>query len=315
MPTFNKQTLSIQAKELGFIRDTLEKVVRLMDILKFINNNPFLNENLALKGGTAINLFILKLPRLSVDIDLDFTNNGSKEEMFEMRNRITEIIGKYMGANDYELSSKSKQTHSLDSFIYKYTNSAGVKDNIKIEINYSLRAHILICKSSDSKMPEIFNSNPIRILDPKEIYASKIIALLTRAAPRDLYDLNNMISLDVFNQEERLQLKKCIVFYAAIAIEETPLQLTFERINSIDNYEIRTQLVPVISRNDRFNLSEAKKRVISFLTDLLILDEKEKQFLLDFSKKKYRPELLFDDIEILNRIKGHPMAIWKMKSK
>lgn len=58
-----------KAKELGFIRDTLEKVIRLADILEYFNINPALKDNLALKGGTAINLTIFNLPRLSVDID------------------------------------------------------------------------------------------------------------------------------------------------------------------------------------------------------------------------------------------------------
>ena len=59
-----------KAEELGFIRDTLEKVTRLGDVLEYININPLLRESLALKGGTAINFTIFNLPRLSVDIDI-----------------------------------------------------------------------------------------------------------------------------------------------------------------------------------------------------------------------------------------------------
>ena len=314
MPIYNKQTLGNQAKELGFVRDTLEKVYRLTDILKFINSSPLLKDNLALKGGTAINLIIFNLPRLSVDIDLDFTNNISREEMLNLRSRITETLGKYMVANGYELSPKSKTPHSLDSFIFSYTNSAGVKDNVKIKINYSLRAHVLPCKSSRAKTLEIFDDITIRTLDPKEIFASKIIALLTRAAPRDLYDLNNMVFFGLFDESELSLLKKCVVFYAAIATETTPLQFTFEKINSITSYAIRTQLNPVIGRLDSFELSVAQKRATEFLTDLLVLDEKEKQFLMAFSKKQYQPEILFGDSEILDRIKNHPMALWKMRN-
>jgi predicted nucleotidyltransferase component of viral defense system len=75
MATYNKQTLAAQAKELGFVRDTLEKVVRLTDILKFMESDPLLGTSLALKGGTAINLTVFNLPRLSVDIDLDYAHN------------------------------------------------------------------------------------------------------------------------------------------------------------------------------------------------------------------------------------------------
>lgn len=71
MPDYDKHKLGKQARELGFIRDTVEKVFRLSEILKYINNDPLLRESLALKGGTAINMTIFNLPRLSVDIDLD----------------------------------------------------------------------------------------------------------------------------------------------------------------------------------------------------------------------------------------------------
>lgn len=69
MSNYDVTYLENKAKELGFVRDTLEKVTRLTDILEYINTNPILKDSLALKGGTAINLTIFNLPRLSVDID------------------------------------------------------------------------------------------------------------------------------------------------------------------------------------------------------------------------------------------------------
>jgi len=143
MATYSKQTLSKQADELGFIRDMLEKMMRLSEILRFISSDPLLSKVVALKGGTAINLIIFNLPRLSVDIDLDFSQNVSSDEMMNSRKNITDILGVYMAALGYELSSKSRFSHSLDSFFFTFANSAGIKDNIKIEINYSLRCHVL----------------------------------------------------------------------------------------------------------------------------------------------------------------------------
>ncbi len=52
MQNYDKRILSKQAKELGFIRDTFEKVCRLSDVLSFIQSDPLLGENLALKGGS-----------------------------------------------------------------------------------------------------------------------------------------------------------------------------------------------------------------------------------------------------------------------
>jgi predicted nucleotidyltransferase component of viral defense system len=73
MRQFNKVELNRQAREIGFVRDTFEKVCRLTDVLTFFGRDPLLADSLALKGGTAINLTIFNLPRLSVDIDLDYS--------------------------------------------------------------------------------------------------------------------------------------------------------------------------------------------------------------------------------------------------
>lgn len=68
---YSSKEINNIAIKTNFNKNTCEKVLRLFSILDFINNSEF-NGALALKGGTAINLFLLDLPRLSVDIDLDF---------------------------------------------------------------------------------------------------------------------------------------------------------------------------------------------------------------------------------------------------
>lgn len=59
MMQFDRISLGRKAKELGFVRDTFEKVCRLADVLSFMENDPLLSDSLALKGGTAINLTII----------------------------------------------------------------------------------------------------------------------------------------------------------------------------------------------------------------------------------------------------------------
>jgi predicted nucleotidyltransferase component of viral defense system len=93
---YTKKDLDQRATELNFVANTLEKVLRLADILRFLNANILTRKILALKGGTAINLTIFDLPRLSVDIDLDYAVNDSREEMMERRELITEDIKKYL---------------------------------------------------------------------------------------------------------------------------------------------------------------------------------------------------------------------------
>ena len=142
MPQYNRAELGRMATESGFVRDTYEKVLRLKEILKFLNEDKFLREHLLLKGGTAINLTVFNLPRLSVDIDMDYTPNDTREDMLECRAKITDIIKEYMESEGYQLSEASRFSHSLDAFHYNYQNAGGNRDMIKIELNYSLRAHI-----------------------------------------------------------------------------------------------------------------------------------------------------------------------------
>lgn len=195
-----------------------------------MEKDPLLSDSLALKGGTAINLTIFDLPRLSVDIDLDFSKEVERKVMLEERKKITEHIQKYMAAAGYQLSAKSKQYHALDSFVYEYVNAGGMKDNLKIEINYMLRAHVLPMSRRQVNLP--WQKEPLTVLsiDYLEIFGAKIVALLNRTAARDLYDIFNLQKYGLFDESEEPLLRKCVVFYSAIAAEKAPECFTFNHI-------------------------------------------------------------------------------------
>ena len=79
------------------------------------------------------------------------------------------------------------------------------------------------------------------------------------------------------------------------------------------NRKIKTDLLPVIKKGEFVELDGIKKEVTEYLAGLLTLTSDEREFLTRFKNKRYTPELLFDDISILDRIIKHPMAIWKMR--
>jgi len=308
----DRRALGEKAKEMGFVRDTLEKVFRLTEILAFINSNSVLSKNLILKGGTAINLTVFNLPRLSVDIDLDLAINYDLEEMLKVRETITEMISRYMTANRYALNPHSKSRHSLDSWVYSYTNAGGNVDNIKIEINYSLRSHIF-----DSVLRPIVTSVTetelmVNTLVPSELFAAKLNALMNRAAVRDLYDINNMIRFGLFDESEYEELRKNTVFYAAISAETINKDFKTDAIDDIMFAKVKRDLFPVIAKKDNFDLEQRKESAKLFIRELMILTDNEKEFLDRFEKKEFRPELVFEDEKIIARLEKHPMAIWKM---
>ncbi len=156
----------------------------------------------------------------------------------------------------------------------------------------------------------------MRTLAPIEIYGSKINALLNRAAARDLYDVQNMIYFGLFDESEEKLLRKAVVFYAALS-SKREINKTFDTraIESITARKIKTDLLPVIKKRDGFELESAKKLVKEYISDLMTLTVNEKEFLNEFSNGKYEPVLLFDEVELVNRIKEHPMAIWKTMNK
>ncbi len=314
MPQYNKSELGRVASEYGFARDTFEKVLRLKEILRYLNEHELLCEHLILKGGTAINFAVFNLPRLSVDIDLDYIPNDTREDMFKVREQITELIKGYMEAEGYQLLSTSRFSHSLDAFHFQYVNAGGNKDMIKIELNYSLRAHIFEPVYRNI-LPDVFNDGmQIKMVEPMEIFAAKGNALISRAAARDLYDWCNMMDAGLFENNRDL-FRKCFVFYMTISAEVLNKSFDTVAIDALKFDKIKRDLFPVLRKKDNFNLEEKKQRAKDYIANLMILKQSEIEYVDFFQKKEYRPELLFENKTILNRINEHPMSVWKCKIK
>lgn len=316
MNSYNKQALDILAKEQGFIRDNLEKVMRLVEILNYFHNSNLLSKSLVLKGGTAINFTVFQLPRLSVDIDLDFSIDCDRESMLTFRQDINQEIFRYMESEEYKLAPSSKSPHTLDSWVFNYTNAVGNNDGIKIEINYSDRCHILPTIEASVSIP-FLNDVKVCSLSPIELFATKINALIGRSAARDIYDVYNMIEHHIFHTKEELTLlRKATIFYLTVGSsrksDNTPIEFSsFPQIDKIRFPQIRSQLLPVLRHSEYFDFEKAKTKVKNFLSDLLVLTDKEKEYVARFNNRSYHPELLFDDKVIIKRIQKHPMALWK----
>ena len=303
----------------GFIKSTLEKVERLLNILEWINNYEKLSKLLALKGGTAINTVVFNFPRLSVDIDLDLTENLAKDEMIKERESIHNLLVHYLNANNYKINiEKSKNVYALDSIVAEYQNISGNTDNIKIEINYMNRVHILETKQLKIDT-DVFKDKQLTIhcIHPIEIYAAKFCALLSRTTARDLFDVYSLSKYDLFDEEEKQLLKQCFML-EYIAVNNYKIEdMDIKRIEKLEKQDIKTKLLPTLKdRNPKkSNVDEMKQAVSEYLKDILIVDEKTKQFYDKFQKGIYEPELLFEDKGIVERIKEHPMILWKLNNK
>jgi predicted nucleotidyltransferase component of viral defense system len=313
MLEYNKTELGHAAKKLGFVRDTLEKVLRLAEILRFVNESKTVGGNIALKGGTAINLALHELPRLSVDLDFDFAHNLPRDEMLAVREAITDTVNRYTKSQGYGLSPKSKYTHSLDSMVYAYKNAAGNNDTIKFEVNYSQRSHVLDTQRRTISAFSLFEPFEAIVYDAIEIYAGKIAALMSRAASRDLFDVYRMVIDGLIPESQLPLLKSAAVFYVSFADDVEEWDFSFERVNQITQHRIRTELLPVLKTGEKFDLPLVRELVNGFLAEHISATDEVREYLEAFKHGEYHPELLFDNPAILDRIANHPMVAWRLR--
>ena len=99
----------------------------------------------------------------------------------------------------------------------------------------------------------------------------------------------------------------------AVAGDLTTQGISFERVEDITPYKVRTDLNPMIRNAERFDLQAARDRVCDFLNECMVLTEKESAFLKQFAAGCYEPRLLVENVDIVKRIETHPMALWRLQ--
>lgn len=202
-----------------------------------------------------------------------------------------------------------------DSFVYEYVNAGSVRDNLKIEINYMLRAHVLSVVKREVKLPWSQDKLTVLSVAPLEIFASKTVALLTRTAPRDLYDVHNMVKFGLFDESEEAMFRKCVVFYSAIGAERPPERFVLDNVGKVSAMQVKRDLNPVLRKGEKFHLEEVQKEVREYLASVIVPTQEEVEFWKIFARGEYLPKLLFGEGKELANVEKHPMAIWKCRDK
>jgi hypothetical protein len=158
----------------------------------------------ALKGGTAINLFLRDMPRLSVDIDLTYVPSADRQSSLAAidaaMQRIAERLRRALpGA--VVTPSFAEPEHALVKFMLRIE---GVQ--IKVEVTPVLRGCVFEpeLRSVSPPVEAAFGFAEARILSFADLYAGKIVAALDRQHPRDLYDIDLLIHGEGISDELRL---------------------------------------------------------------------------------------------------------------
>ncbi len=144
----------------------------------------------ALKGGTAINLFVRDFPRLSVDIDLTYIGDEPRDEALRLTEealyRIQTSIEKRF--SDIKIHPSSRDGLNRDIKLFVTQNQI----QIKIEANPVIRGTLfpVEIRSLSPKAVEEFETEfEIQIAAISDLYGGKIAAALDRQHPRDLFDI------------------------------------------------------------------------------------------------------------------------------
>jgi predicted nucleotidyltransferase component of viral defense system len=146
----------------------------------------------ALKGGTAINLFVRDLPRLSVDIDLTYLPVEPREQsLAAIEAALARISASISAAGPGTRVSLSPNTGPATKLIVR---SDGVQ--IKIEVTPVLRGCVFDpeVRTVSSAVENAFGFAEIAVVSFADLYAGKIVAALDRQHPRDLFDIRDLLA-------------------------------------------------------------------------------------------------------------------------
>jgi predicted nucleotidyltransferase component of viral defense system len=157
----------------------------------------------ALKGGTAINLFIRDLPRLSVDIDLTYVPIAGRDESLM---RIDESLRRIGAAIERTLRGVTVVYQLRGGQLLTKLLARRAREQVQIEVSPVLRGtvHTPELRDVSAAVAEQFGAIRMPVLHTHELYAGKLCAALDRQHPRDLFDVMQLqraegISRELFN--------------------------------------------------------------------------------------------------------------------
>ena len=240
------------------------QVQLLLQIIPFVAQH----DCFALKGGTAINLFVRDFPRLSVDIDLVFLPMMDRQEALQ-------TIKDNLNTLAVNITEQIVHTRVTSSFQDKadalrlLVERDGVQ--IKIELSPVLRGAVYepqiisVCEAVEDE----FGFAEIAVVSFEDLYAGKICAALDRQHPRDLFDIKQLLD----NEGITDRLRKALLVY----IISHPRPITellkphFKDISNIYEGEFRNMAehdIPLAA------LANAREQLVNIINNELTQEER-----------------------------------------
>jgi len=259
------------------------------------------DDTFALKGGTAINLFVRDMPRISVDLDLVFRDYTVPRA--EALKRINEAIRQW-GAR---LKKQGFQTHapaSAEAGETKLLVRQGAIQ-VKIEVNFVMRGTVnpvrmasLAQKARDTLQADL----EIPIVSLEDLYGGKLVAAMDRQHPRDLFDVMQLFAHEGITSD----IRRAFVVY--LASHNRPVhEVLFPTLRDISREFENNFVGMTVEPVELDALLTARERMVLELQQGLTADER--RFLLSLVAAEPEWELL--GVTYVQRLPG---VRWKLEN-
>jgi predicted nucleotidyltransferase component of viral defense system len=253
----------------------------------------------ALKGGTAINLFLHNMPRLSVDIDLTYLPFDIRETALT---NISDSLGRIRRRIIKSLSGTTVTINAVEGNDIKLLVQSQ-NAQIKIEVNTVTRGHLHPVRllQVNEKVQERFKKfAAIQVVSDAELFGGKICAALDRQHPRDLFDVNLLFQESAYNEDIKNGFIQALVSHMRTMQEVLQPHLLDQR------HVFESQLNGMSEIPFTYeNFEKTREGLIN--TVISSLSERDRSFLLSF--KRGDPDWELFPLPGLNEM---PAVQWKL---
>jgi predicted nucleotidyltransferase component of viral defense system len=261
----------------------------------------FADDTFALKGGTAINLFIRDMPRLSVDLDLVFPDHSLPRDQALAR------ISEALRQSAERLNARGFQTRmhaTADAVEAKLLVRRGPIE-VKIEVNFVMRGTVqpvrmaaLVPRARDVLLADL----EIPVLSLEDVYGGKLVAAMDRQHPRDLFDVMQLFAHEGITPG----IRRAFVIY--VASHNRPVhEVLFPAPRDIANEYERTFKGMTTDAVDLASLLAARERMMHELQSGL--NANERRFLLTLVANQPEASLLG-----IPHVESLPGIRWKLRN-
>jgi predicted nucleotidyltransferase component of viral defense system len=276
-----------------------KQVILLLDVIEI----ALVDKRVALKGGTAINLFHRDFPRYSVDIDLCYLPIEDRNQTFKS---LHDILSKIKSRVEKDFNYKVVISDFLNGKKEVKIVVSHKDVEVKIEPNFTLRGGLfepeLRSLSAKAKI-ELKRDVSVQCLSMADTYGGKICAALDRQHPRDLYDVKFLFENEGITED----VKDSFIYYLIShnrPIDEL-LSPNFKDISKLFTNEFVEMTIEEVSIQE---LLECRKKLVKEIR--LALTEKDKRFILGFAENRPDWSLVRN-----SKIEDYPSVRWKMMNQ